>query len=249
MDLVVLPTGETIRVTQVDDDPEGRLSVEIEQWTYGSSNVTVYPKQAPSSFQPTISQNFPGNTYPVIFETPPLGSTAQLNAVQIAVAGNLAAWGGCDVYVSTDNETWAYLDSIKSAGNTGVLSAALAAGSDPDATDTLSVNMSISNGTLASATAAEMNVFATLAAIVDASGTVELIAYETATLTAANRYNLTGLRRGVYGTPILAHAAGAAFCFIGLAGSSNIRIRSSTSPSRSTSSFRASICSGINCRT
>lgn len=218
MDLVVLPTGEDVRITQVEVDPDGRLSIEAEQWSYGTGDVTLYPKQSATSYQPTVSQDVPGDTYAVIFETPPLGSTTQLNAVQIAVAGNQASWGGCDVYVSSDGQTWAYLDSIKSVGKTGVLSAALAAGADPDTTDTLSVDMSISGGTLVSATQAEADALATLAAIVDPSGAVELVAYETATLTGANRYNLTYLRRGVYGTPIVAHAAGAEFCFIGISG-------------------------------
>src|SRR6266850_482660 len=39
----------------------------------------------------------------------------------------------------------------------------------------------------------------------------ELIAFKTATLTASHRYDLTYLRRGVYGTPIGAHSAGASF--------------------------------------
>jgi len=43
----------------------------------------------------------------------------------------------------------------------------------------------------------------------------ELIAYQTATLTAAHQYDLTYLRRGVYGTPIGAHAAGGSFARFG----------------------------------
>jgi hypothetical protein len=43
----------------------------------------------------------------------------------------------------------------------------------------------------------------------------ELIAFETATLTAAYKYELTYLRRGVYGTPITAHATGAQFGRLG----------------------------------
>ena len=43
----------------------------------------------------------------------------------------------------------------------------------------------------------------------------ELLAYQTATLTAAHKYNLTYLRRGVYGTPIGAHSSGANFARFG----------------------------------
>ncbi len=218
MDKVVLPTGEEVRITQIEDDENGKLSIEAENWTYGTGNVTIYPKQAPTSFQPTISQDLPGDTYPIIFETPPLGSVTKLNAVQIAVAGNQAAWGGCKIYVSLDGETYVYLDSVSDSGKTGLLSAALGAGSDPDTVDTLSVDMSISGGSLVSATQAEADAFATLAAIVDSDGSVEMVSYETAALTGADRYNLAYLRRGVYGTAIKAHAAGAQFCFIGTTG-------------------------------
>ena len=218
MDLLVLPTGEPVRITQVDIAPDGRRAIQAEQWSYGSSDVTLYPKQTPTSYQPTVSHDLPGNTYPVIFETPPLGSATRLNAVQIATAGNQAAWGGCEIHASSNGTDYVRLGAVNSTGKTGVLSAALASGSDPDTAHTLSVDMSISGGVLTSGTQAEADAFATLAAIVDPSGAVELIAFETATLTAADRYDLTYLRRGVYGTPIAAHATGAEFVFIGTAG-------------------------------
>ena len=218
MDIVTLPTGENVRIMQKEDAPDGRLAFEAEEWKYGTGSVTLYPKQGSTSFQPTISQAVPASTYAVIFETPAQGTLPQPNAVQIAVAGNQSNWGGCDVYASQDGATYEQIGSVIGAGRNGLLSAALAAGSDPDTVDTLSVDMTLSGGELVGATAAAANTFATLCAIVDASGTVELVSYETATLTAPNKYNLTYLRRGVYGTPILAHAAGAEFCYIGISG-------------------------------
>ncbi len=43
----------------------------------------------------------------------------------------------------------------------------------------------------------------------------ELLSFATATLTAANKYNLTYLRRGAYGTAIGSHAAGTQFARFG----------------------------------
>lgn len=43
----------------------------------------------------------------------------------------------------------------------------------------------------------------------------ELVSYETATLTAAYKYDLTYLRRGAYGTPISSHSAGSNFARFG----------------------------------
>lgn len=221
MDVVTLPTGENVRITQVDDAPNGELAFEAEQWNYGSANASIYPKQTPSSFQPTLSQAVPGSTYAALFETSPQGALTKPNSIEMAVAGNQANWGGCDIYVSTDNATFDYLATVNGTHRVGVLSAALAAGSDPDTTDTLSVDMTLSGGSLVTVTQADADAYATLAAIIDADGTIELVSFETATLTAANRYNLTYLRRGVYGTKIAAHSAGASFCYIGITGTFN----------------------------
>jgi hypothetical protein len=218
MDMIVLPTGEAVRITQIEDDPNGRLSIEAEQWSYGTADVTLYPKQPATSYQPTQSGALPGNTYPVIFEATPQSLLAKPNTVQFAVAGNQAAWGGCQIYASPDGTTWTQIDRVTSQARSGLLFASLASHADPDTSDTLSVDMTISGGELVSVTAAQWNAFASLAAIVDASGTIELIAFETATLVAQNRYTLTNLRRGVYGTPILAHAVGAEFTYIGATG-------------------------------
>ena len=218
MDMVVLPTGEPVRITSIDDDSNGKLAIEAEQWSYGTADVTIYPKQSPTSYQPTQSQAIPGNTYPVIFEATPQAVLSQPNTVQFAVAGNQAAWGGCNVYASPDGDTWTQIAQLKSQGRTGLLSAVLPSTVDPDTTSTLSVDMTISGGELVNVTAAQRDSFVTLAAIVDASGSIELISYEIANLTTQNRYNITSLRRGVYGTAIGAHAIGAEFAYIGSTG-------------------------------
>src|SRR5204862_408647 len=77
---------------------------------------------------------------------------------------------------------------------------------DPDTSNTLSVDLSESQGQLLSGTTADADAFVTLC-LCDG----ELIAYQTATLTAAHQYELTYLRRGVYGTPIGAHSSGTSF--------------------------------------
>jgi hypothetical protein len=69
---------------------------------------------------------------------------------------------------------------------------------------------------LVSATQQVADAFGTLCALISPDGTtVEFISYETATLTAAYRYNLTYLRRGVYGSPVSAFPAGSSFVYIG----------------------------------
>src|SRR5437870_11880332 len=53
----------------------------------------------------------------------------------------------------------------------------------------------------------------------------ELVNYQTATLTAAYKYDLTYLRRGAYGTPIGAHSSGANFARFGPSDPSLFRYR------------------------
>ncbi|MFX4921908.1 hypothetical protein ABTC28_19370, partial [Acinetobacter baumannii] len=88
----------------------------------------------------------------------------------------------------------------------GTLRASLPSAADPDNTNTLKVDLTVSAGTLASGTAAEMNSGATLALVDN-----ELVSYQNATLFAANKYDLAPLRRGLFGTSPAAHSSGARF--------------------------------------
>jgi hypothetical protein len=217
MDLVVLPTGETIRITQVDDDPEGRMAIEMEQWTYGSSSVTTYPKQQPSSFQPGFSTALPGDALPIVVQNTQAQSAVPY-LVQIAATGQNSNWGGADVDISLDGENWTQIGTVTAPSAIGLLTAALPATPDPDMTDTLSVDLSLSQGSeeLTSVSQLLADKFSTLCAIVDQGGeSSELISYETAALASAARYNLTYLRRGVYSTAPLAHSVGAYFAYLG----------------------------------
>ncbi|HEY2710065.1 MAG TPA: phage tail protein [Caulobacteraceae bacterium] len=146
-----------------------------------------------------------GTAGPIIFN-PPVSLTPGGVAMWAAVAGG-ALWGGANVWVSYDGANYQQVGAINGPARFGQLTASYASHADPDTTDTLSVDLSASNGMLTSA----------VQAVADTSGTLclvdsELVAFETATLTAPNRYNLTSyMRRGVLNTAIAAHSAGANF--------------------------------------
>jgi hypothetical protein len=151
----------------------------------------------------------PGDSNPpIIFEPPAALSGGDLEVWIIASGG--ADWGGCQVWVSSDNATYALAGTIYRGGRQGVLTAALPSHVDPDAADTLSIDLSESQGQLLSGTLADADNFVTLCYC---DG--ELVSYQTATLTAAYRYDLTYLRRGVYGTPVNAHSSGSNFARFG----------------------------------
>ncbi len=88
----------------------------------------------------------------------------------------------------------------------GVLTANLRAASGWDTVDTLAVSVAESGGILTGTSVAGAQAGATLA-MVDS----ELPAYENATLTGSDSYNLTDLARGIDGSTGAAHSTGAQF--------------------------------------
>jgi hypothetical protein len=218
MDMLVLPTSEPVRITQIEEDADGMMQVEAEQWSYGTANVTVYPVQQPTSFLPIYSQSLPGDTHPVIFEATPQSVLARPNTIQIAVAGDNPQWGGCEIFVSQDGNEYVPVGNMDSLGRVGLITNTVAIGSDPDTVNTLSVDMTASEAELVTVTQPQANQFASLCALTNTGGAVELVSYETSTETALNRYNLTYLRRGVYGTTIGTWYAGDEFSYLGING-------------------------------
>jgi hypothetical protein len=151
----------------------------------------------------------PGNTNaPIIFE-PPAGLSGGDLAVWLIASGGVN-WGGCQIWVSSDGSTYAMAGTLYRGGRQGVLTATFPSHADPDTTDSLSVDLTESQGQMLSGTTADADAFVTLCYC---DG--ELVSYQTATLTAAFKYNLTYLRRGIYGTIIGAHSSGANFARFG----------------------------------
>jgi hypothetical protein len=197
------------RVVSIEEDDTGNLKIVAEDYLDGAGSAPLYSYQGGSPFIANYN-SAPGSVNaPLIFEPPPAMLAANsITAPQILIgASGGPNWGGCDVWLSLDGATYQRMNRVTSPARQGVLRSALAAGADPDTADTLSVDLTESGGALLSGTLADANAFRTLC-YVDG----ELIAYETATLTGAGLYGLTTLRRGVYGTAIASHAAGAEFC-------------------------------------
>ncbi|HTT79116.1 MAG TPA: hypothetical protein VMF86_05510 [Stellaceae bacterium] len=176
----------------------------------GVGTATLYNRLA-SAGAPLFEQLAdPGDTNPPLAFEPPASLAGGAQPALWIVATGGALWGGCLAFVSTDGDTYAPVGPIYAGARQGVLTAPLPAAADPDTSDTLSVDLTMSRGQLISGTEADANGLVTLCCC-DA----ELIAYAGATLTAQYNYDLTYLRRGAYGTAIAAHAAGAPFARFG----------------------------------
>jgi hypothetical protein len=201
-----------IRITEIEEDDNGFLSVTAEEFPLGVATATLYPTQ-PVVNNP-INRNVTADAVnaPIIFEPPAwlVGATPQ---VWIAVSGGSGGaadpnWGGCNVWLSLDGTSYSQIGTISQPARMGTITAALAlfSGTNPDTANSLAVNLAESGGALSSGSTTDAALGNTLC-IVDS----ELVSYETATLTSAHCYSLTTLYRGLYNSGLAAHASGARF--------------------------------------
>ncbi|HEU5231961.1 MAG TPA: phage tail protein [Terriglobales bacterium] len=211
MDLVTLTDSNLglskhpVRITSIKENDNGELDFEAEDFPWGTATPTAYPYSSGAGFAPN-QQADPGSVNaPIVFEANNRMSLSTAYELWMGVSGG-PNWGGCHLWLSIDGNSYRQIGTIHGAARMGALTASLASGADPDVTNTLAVDLSQSAGTLTSGTLADADQYHTLC-YVDG----ELITYETATLTGANKYNLTYLRRGSLGSPISAHSAGSAF--------------------------------------
>lgn len=217
MDLVILTDPllgldhlivRIISVEMPDETSEADgLTITAEEWPFGTGSATLYATQVASGTVPNVDADPGDSIAPIIFEPPALASTTGGPEIWLATSGAPNLWGGCEVWVSTDGgSSYGKVGYINNPARMGVTTSSIGAVADPDTTSTLGVDLSSSNGTLVSTDANGRDALVTLSLVGD-----ELIAYQTASLTGTNAYNLTSLRRGRYGSTVAAHTAGARF--------------------------------------
>jgi hypothetical protein len=194
----------TVRITAVEEDEEGTLSITAEDFFGGYSTAVLYPKQTGAGYVPNWN-SAPGYVNPpVIFEPPAELLTGGLE-IWVALSGG-PGWGGAQIWISSDGNSYALAGTVNASAAQGVLTTDLPAHSSPDTTNGLFVDLTESGGRLGSVSAADAANLVTLCYV---GG--ELVAYQTATLTAAHKYTLTNLYRGVYGGTIADHPPGTLF--------------------------------------
>jgi hypothetical protein len=220
MDLVTLTDVDLglnktpVRIFEIEENEKGDYQITAEEFPFGATTATLYPKGTNSGLNyPTQAQVGPGNVNaPILFEA--LDRLTGFNGYELwmGLSGNNPNWGGCHVWLSEDGTNYVQLKNtegdVAQLGQCrmGVLTAALPAGSSPDSTHTLSVDLRESLGSLQSVTTSQAQQLRSLCYVDN-----ELLAFRTATLTGPNQYNLTYLIRGALGTPNVSHAAGSSF--------------------------------------
>lgn len=208
MDLVTL-TDEglgldktPVRIIEIEEDEEGVLTVKAEDFPMGAASATAYPTQPSLGYSADYNKS-PGNAHaPVIFEAP-LQLTGGEPQIWLATAGG-DMWGGAEVWISTDGDSYTRIGATNKKARFGSLSAPLASGAVFDRANTL--NVEISAGQMTGGTEQDSRDLLTLC-YVDG----EFLAYETAELKGVGRYTLGNLTRGAYGSNIDRHNAGSQF--------------------------------------
>lgn len=171
-----------VRITRVEEDEEGRLTITAEELAIGSRSAIEYDLQASNGYQG--GNEAPGNVNaPAIFE-PPLDLTEGKNQVWVAVSGGVN-WGGCNVWSSLDNTTYEMIGTIYGSARYGQLVTAI------DADDTaLQVELNTASQ-IFSGTQEDAQADQTLCKVGD-----EYFNYQMATLNGSGLYTLSDVLRG-----------------------------------------------------
>lgn len=171
-----------VRITRVEEDEDGMLSITAEELAVGSRSAVEYDLQSSNGYQGGNEE--PGNVNaPNIFE-PPLDLTGGKNQIWVAVSGGIN-WGGCNVWVSLDNTTYEMVGTIYGSARYGALVSAI------DADDTeMQIQLNTSSQ-IFSGTVEDAEVDATLCRVGD-----EYINYIEATLNGSGLYTLSDVVRG-----------------------------------------------------
>lgn len=207
--------GQVCRVEEVHQDRDKNLTFTVMEIPGAVRTTPQYNWNAAAGYAANYAVA-PGSVVaPAIFQMPPMA--ASLNegiTIGIAVCGpsSSAVWGGCEVFCSLDGgSTYDPICFLDKPAKYGTLTANLASGADPDSTHTLSIALSNTNLQLSTAaTHADADSVLT-PALIDTGSNAEVLSYGAATMTSAGNYNLTYLRRNLYGSANVLHSSGARF--------------------------------------
>ena len=195
-----------VRITEVQEDEEGNLAIIAEECNFGTASSSLYPHQGNSGFSHNYQVD-PGNVSAPSFFEPPVDLTSNGLEVWAAMTGISSYWGGCSIWVSLDGSTYKKQGQIFGGARYGTLTSTL------NSSNSLAIALSGTGGQMLSGTSQDAATLQTLCVVTDGINT-EYLSYQTATLTSANHYTLTGLVRGAYGTHVYDKPATARFARI-----------------------------------
>lgn len=195
-----------IRIVEVEEDEDGDLLIRAEEFPFGVASNALYQNQLSDGYTVDYNASVGDINPPLIIDSPGVRTVSGYE-VWMALSNTDPNYGGCEIHVSLDDASYKRVGTLYGSSRHGYLTAAFPIGSDPDVTNICKVDLSISGGNLTGGTQGDADLNNLLSYV---NG--ELISFQTATLTAANKYDLEDyIRRGVYNTLIQSHALGAPF--------------------------------------
>jgi hypothetical protein len=196
-----------VRLTKIIDTPDGTLECTAEDYPFGVHQPTIYNKALAAGVAGPNLFADPGDTGAVVFEATDRLTGYKGNEIWIGACGANAAWGGCNILVSMDQENYTLLGTVDLPARIGELATAFPSGSDPDTTNSLVVALTDDAPALEAGSHADADQGTTLCFV---GG--EVVALSAVALTDEETYTANGyIRRGQMGTAISAHAQGSLF--------------------------------------
>jgi hypothetical protein len=200
-DIVTLTTGagitlerKSVEIIEIEEEGDGILNFTAVEKNIGAGGPAIYPSQDAGRGDLNINQAPADTQAPAIYHYP----TSE-PIVGIAVCGtNPARWGGCEVWVSVDGDTYEYIGEVTGPSRYGRLLTGMSAA------DT-AVEVELCDKSQQLLPVSEEAAAADSALILIDN---EWIAYQGAELIGAGQYRLSGLRRGRVGTAATAHDTG-----------------------------------------
>lgn len=194
---------EPVRITQIEENGDGTLSIEAEEFPAGVAEAASYSYEPLAGYVPD-SEKAPDATQPPVFFRAPQ-FLVDSPEVWVGVAGAGPNWGGAHVWLSWDGISYTHAGVVYRGTRYGVSKTVLNSGSDPDKLNSVTLEL-YGPGQLNGASTVDADRFVPLLLIDQ-----ELIAYSATTLNADGTYTLgpNYIRRGAYNTAIASHAAGA----------------------------------------
>ncbi|HLW51327.1 MAG TPA: phage tail protein [Candidatus Angelobacter sp.] len=151
-----------VRITSISEDDKFAGASEAEPFIYGTHAPTAVPVATfPTPYQPPTGATPASVNPPIIFEpVPALYGQQNQQELWLAVSDPDPLYGGCLVEISTDGgNSYNPLGSIAGNSEMGVSTADWPAAADPDTTNDLPVDLTMSLGTLGSYSVAQEDQF------------------------------------------------------------------------------------------
>ena len=180
-----------VRIIEIDESADGVLSVTAEEYNPLYCNPQQYAQPPVFGFQPNYATIPAIASGIVAFHAP---AAIAPNQIWLSVTNLDPNYGGSQLWISYDNTTFTYIGKTTGNPEAGVTTATLAStGSNPDTSNTLSVNLSLSASYLFTVTQTDCDIFNSLCLVGN-----EFLSYRDVTVTGTYTENHSYLHRGLY---------------------------------------------------